>query len=302
MKPALSLYPHISSYPVLMLLGFFFGWLLARRRAALFGIEPRHLDNLALILPIAGIFGARFFARLFYADLSLWQALKIWEGDGLVFYGGFIFGATAVLAYGLTRRLRLIGLLDCVAPSVALGLAFGRIGCFMAGCCWGDVCLPADQLTHLNQPTAAQVQTIPALSTPAWPLAVQFPQKSAVFRQHLKHGLVAESATTSAPVHPVQLYESAFAFLLCFLLYRVGRPLRPGNISLALLFGYAVIRFATEFLRADNTPGLWGLTFSQHVSLGILFFATLALLLRPLIAKYWAPAATAPYKSRPAIG
>ena len=65
MKPALLLYPHISSYPVLLLLGFFFGWLLARGRAQWFGIEKRHLDNIALVLPIAGLFGARFFARLF---------------------------------------------------------------------------------------------------------------------------------------------------------------------------------------------------------------------------------------------
>jgi prolipoprotein diacylglyceryltransferase len=70
MKPALSLYPHISSYPVLMLLGFFCGWLLARRRAHSFGIPRHHLDNIALLLPIAGLFGARFlrvcFTRSFH--------------------------------------------------------------------------------------------------------------------------------------------------------------------------------------------------------------------------------------------
>ena len=57
MKPALFLYPHVSSYPVLLLSGFFCGWLLARSRARFYGILPRDLDNICLLLPIAGLFG-----------------------------------------------------------------------------------------------------------------------------------------------------------------------------------------------------------------------------------------------------
>src|SRR5688572_20687628 len=103
MKPALLLYPHISSYPVLLLLGFFFGWLLARARADRYGIFRREIDNISLLLPLAGLFGARLFARLFYAKLPPLEALKVWEGDGLVFYGGFLFGALAVILYGSFR-------------------------------------------------------------------------------------------------------------------------------------------------------------------------------------------------------
>src|SRR5688500_4565499 len=114
MKPALLLYPHISAYPVLLLLGFFFGWLLCRSRAERYGIGKNHLDNIALLLPITGLFGARLFARLFYAKLPLLEALKVWEGDGLVFYGGFIVSALAVIVYGLVRKLQLVRLLDCV--------------------------------------------------------------------------------------------------------------------------------------------------------------------------------------------
>src|SRR5678815_3614998 len=122
MKPALFTYPYISSYPVLMLLGFFFGWLLARRRAGFYNIRVKDLDNIALILPIAGLFGARFFARLFYAKLPFLESLKFWEGDGLVFYGGFLFCIGTILIYGAVRRLNLVvRLCDCLAPSAALG-------------------------------------------------------------------------------------------------------------------------------------------------------------------------------------
>src|SRR4051794_756581 len=141
MKPTLLFYPHVSSYGVMMLLGFVAGWLLARSRASRYGIFKNHLDNLALVLPLAGLFGARLFARLFYAKLPLLEALKVWEGDGLVFYGGFIFGIASVIAYGLAKKVNLVALMDCCAPSVALGLAFGRVGCFLGGCCFGDVCV-----------------------------------------------------------------------------------------------------------------------------------------------------------------
>lgn len=302
MKPALLLYPHISSYPVLLLLGFFFGWLLARSRANFFGIEKRHLDNIALILPIAGLFGARFFARLFYAKLGFWEALKVWEGDGLVFYGGFIFGAASVLAYGITRRVRLLPLLDCLAPSIALGLAFGRIGCFMAGCCWGDACLSSNQAANISELQVRQrIQTLPSISTASMPLAVQFPARSAPFKQHLQYGLVPLGATFSAPVHPVQLYESALALALCGLLH-FARRRRPGGITIAFLLGYAFIRFCTEFLRADNQLAYWGLTFSQTVSLGIAALALICLWVRARAPKSLVPAAPTPCKPHPAIG
>src|SRR5688572_20685087 len=233
MKPALLLYPHISSYPVLLLLGFFFGWLLARSRARFYGILPRDLDNIGLILPIAGLFGARLFARLFYAKLPLLEALKVWEGDGLVFYGGFLFGIGAVLLYGFCRKIRLLNLADCLAPSVALGLAFGRVGCFLAGCCWGDVCVDRDQLVAIQDPPVVQrVHTVPAISGTGWLLAVQFPQKADAFKQHARLGLVTGADAKSLPVHPVQLYEAVLAAGLCvYLCLRSKITRSPGDTA-----------------------------------------------------------------------
>jgi phosphatidylglycerol:prolipoprotein diacylglycerol transferase len=266
-----------------MLLGFFFGWLLARKRAERYGIQRRDLDNIALILPIAGLFGARFFARLFYAKLPLVEALKVWEGDGLVFYGGFIFGVGAVLLYGAARRMGLIRLLDCLAPSAALGLAFGRVGCFLAGCCWGDLCATSGQLAAVNDATVLrQVQTIPAISQSSWPMAVRFPERSEPFRQHVKLGLVEKGEARSLPVHPVQLYEAMLAGALCVFLALRGIAHKPGSIALMLLVGYAVIRFGTEYLRADNKIYGWGMTFSQVVSVYILIGSAALAALREL--------------------
>ena len=286
MKPALLLSPHISSYSALLLLGFVFGWWLARKRSRFYGIAPRHLDNIGLIVPIAGLFGARFFARLFYAKLPLFEALKVWEGDGLVFYGGFLFGMGSVLVYGLLRRIDLRALVDCVAPSVALGLAFGRIGCFLAGCCWGDICANTEQFTAIRDPQAlSRIHTLPAISAANWPLAVRFPEKSDAFKQHAKLGLLEPAATKSAPVHPVQLYEAALAAGLClFLCAASKRTRRTGDIALAMLAGYAIIRFGTEFLRADNKVFALGLTFSQVVSIWILLVTALLALLRSIFA------------------
>lgn len=281
MKPALLLYPYVSSYSVLMLVGFVAGWILSRSRADLYGIRKQHLDNIALILPVAGLFGARFFARLFYAKLPLLEALKVWEGDGLVFYGGFFFGFGAVLCYGLARRIQLARLFDCLAPGLALGLAFGRVGCFLAGCCWGDVCLDRSGLAKLDPAVSHQIQTLPAISSAGWPLAVRFPSKSDAYKQQAKLDLLDSSEPRSFPVHPVQLYEGALAAGLCFFLARRFRGHHaPGNAALGMLLGYAVIRFGTEFLRADNKLYDWGLTFSQVVSVEILLFCLAAVSLR----------------------
>ena len=304
MKPALVQFPHISSYPVLLLLGFFFGWLLARSRAKRFSLAGSHLDNIALLLSVAGLFGARLFARLFYEKAPFLEALQVWKGDGLVFYGGFIFGMLAVFAYGFIRRVPLIRLADCLAPSVALGLAFGRVGCFLAGCCWGDVCVEPSRLSAIDDPAAvARIQTLPALSPPGSPFAVTFPARSDVTEQHIKLGLISTGSQRSLPVHPVQLYEAVLAAILSALLHFASRgPSAPGLASIALLLGYAFIRFCTEFFRADNKLYAGDFTFSQTVSLWMAAACLLLLAARKLIRRAPAPAAAVPYKPHPASG
>jgi phosphatidylglycerol---prolipoprotein diacylglyceryl transferase len=269
--------PHIGAYSTWLLLGLFGGYLLARRHAVRNGVKGSHLDNLILLVSVTSLFGARFFSWWFYfpPGISLWKALTA-SGGGMVFYGGMIFGMAAVIFYSRVARLSLGQVMDVCAPGLALGLAFGRVGCFMAGCCWGDLCVGPEEMAKLpSSQTAWQVQTVPAISPAGFPLAVQFPRDAGAYEQHRKLGLIGGAAERSRPVHPVQLYEAAMALALCFALHRwFNRRAWHGQVACALALGYAAIRFITEFLRGDNAPAYWGFTLSQVISL---VMATVAL-------------------------
>jgi phosphatidylglycerol:prolipoprotein diacylglycerol transferase len=304
MKPALLSFPHISSYSVLLLAAFFFGWVLARRRAAAFGIRKSDLDNITLIIPLAGLFGARLFARLFYEKAPLFEAIQVWKGDGLVFYGGFLACLAAIAAYAAARRVRWVALADCLAPSFLLGLALGRVGCFLAGCCWGDLCATPMQAAKAGDPAAiARIHTWPSLSGSGWPLAVTFPGKSDPAKQHVRLGLIDGGAERSLPVHPVQLYEALLAASLAWLLHRASRSQSaPGLVSVAACLGYAWLRFCTEFLRADNKLYAGEFTFSQVVSLWIAGTCLLLLAVRATILKRQARGEAVPCTPHPASG
>lgn len=275
MHPILFQPLHIAWYPALMILGFFFAWRLIRSRARAAGIEPRHTENLVLWLLITTLVSARLAARMFYMpDVSFFDAFKVWRGGGLVFYGGFIAGIVTTLVYARANKLPLARFLDVCAPGVAVGLAFGRLGCFMAGCCFGDICT-ANQTLALDPAREYQVRTVPALS-PAF-LGVQFPKKSDAFRQHQKLGLLEPGSQKSLPVHAVQIYEAIIAGLIAVWLHR-RKAQFAGEISIRLLAGYAAARFALEFFRADNQPIYWGMTISQVTSVGLIAIAILAAL------------------------
>ncbi len=256
-----------------MLLALVAGYLISRWRAPKIGIAGAHIDNLTLLIAISSLFGARFFSWLFEfpEGISLWQALTT-AGGGMVFYGGMIFGVLAAVGYAACTCMSLGNLMDACAPGLALGLAIGRIGCFMAGCCWGDLCITNQQASAMSDPAVLrQVRTIPLLSPNHFPFAVHFPKDAGAYEQHRELGLIGKDATESLPVHPVQLYETAMAFALCIYLSRAFKRRQwEGQIVWQFMFGYGVIRFSLEFLRADNPAAFAGLTLSQLISLGMI--------------------------------
>jgi phosphatidylglycerol---prolipoprotein diacylglyceryl transferase len=291
MHPVLFEPLHIEWYTALLLFGFFCAWLLLRKRCDAAKIGVRHADNLVLLLLISGLVGGRLAARMFYMpNVSFVDSFKIWQGGGLVFYGGFVAGVITAIVYARVKRLPMAKFLDACAPPVLVGLSLGRVGCFMAGCCYGDICLPAGQQLALEPAREYQVRTVPVLS-PAF-LGVQFPKKSDAYAQHSKLGLLESGATKSLPVHAVQLYEALIAMALAIWLHR-RKPLFNGEIAIRLLAGYSVARFVLEFFRGDNRPIYWGMTISQVTSLILLAIA--------IIAAVWrARAAATPYIPRPA--
>ncbi len=242
-------------HPILIDLGFFqlptYGVLLAtavllalwtlRLRADRAGMDGAHLVDFALWLVIWALIGAKLL--LIFVELPRYlrdpaSLVGVFRAGG-VFLGGFI--AALIAAVVLLRRYKLAALptFDVIVPSLALGHAIGRVGCLMAGCCWGAACDLPWAITYTD-PIAAQ-----RLGTP------------------LHH-----------PLHPFPIYEALFnlgLYLLLTSLFR--RRLAAGRVFATYLVLYGLGRFALEWTRGDAARGfVFGgiLSTSQLISLGLL--------------------------------
>ena len=134
----------IHWYGVMVALGFLVALWAASRRGVLDGFTPDQILDLGPWLIVGGIVGGRTlyvatFWREQFADKPFWEVFMIQHG-GLVFYGGFIGASLAGVLYGRLKKLQIWKLFDAIAPSIALGYAFGRIGCLLNGCCYGRAC------------------------------------------------------------------------------------------------------------------------------------------------------------------
>jgi phosphatidylglycerol:prolipoprotein diacylglycerol transferase len=252
--PFTDLHLPIFSYGFMLMVGFMMGLWVVRRKAFQEGMNIERISDLCLTVLISSIFGARLFFVLHhykdYASQPL-EVFKLFKG-GLSFYGGF-FAAIATGALACRRwNLPPLKLMDMMAVALALGLAFGRIGCFLNGCCFGD---PAPGL--------------------AW--AVAFPKTvdaqknidgSPPFLHHLEMGWVGFADPYSLPVHPTQLYEALWALVMFLVLdgfYKYKK--RDGELVLLFCILYAPMRFFFEILRDDSEAVLAGLTMSQVVGI-----------------------------------
>ena len=138
-----------------------------------------------------------------------------------MFYGGLIGALVAAVVLLRRYRLPFFEVADVLAPSVALGHFFGRLGCFSAGCCYGRSCSPAWGVVF-SHPLAAEISGTPL----------------------------------GVPLVPTQLYEAAFNLAnYAFLAWLFRRRLRPGSVLAAYLIGYGVARFVIEFFRGDADRG-----------------------------------------------
>ena len=197
---------HLQMYGLMLALGFVSCYFLARRLARLTGRDPGEVDTLIMVAAIGGVVGARAvyvaqnWGELFANDPL--AAFMLWRG-GLVFYGGFAVAALGIVAYGLLRREPLRRLLDFCVVFVPLGHAFGRLGCFFHGCCFGGVGGGA--------------------------LGVCFPHGSPAWQHQVSKGLIGPYAPQALPVWPTQLIEAAGCALLfvALLVFGVVMAVRP---------------------------------------------------------------------------
>lgn len=247
----------LFGYGLMLMLAFLGAMTLAARRAAKERLDPEVVYDLALWVFLGGLIGARLFYVVQYWGErvhSLVDVIKIWEG-GIVLYGSLIGATVGLFAYWLLRRFPLLPTLDAIAPSLALGVALGRFGCFLNGCCYGDRC---------NLP---------------W--AVRFPKNSPPWADQAREGLISGTAALSLPVHPTQIYSSIDGLILLALLtafYPLRR--RDGEVMALLLLTYPLSRFLIEWLRNDESVFFAGMTISQAISvvllgIGIVFWAWL---------------------------
>jgi phosphatidylglycerol:prolipoprotein diacylglycerol transferase len=123
----------------MLLIGFILGYWLAIKRAEKYSIPKPALLDLSLYLLLGGIIGGRFVYVLLnwrYYLHNPFQIIAIWNG-GLSFYGSLGAGVLTAIAFARRRNINFWHLADLLTPSLALGYAFGRIGCFLNGCCYG---------------------------------------------------------------------------------------------------------------------------------------------------------------------
>lgn len=224
----------------------------------LLAVRESRRRNLGFILPpqtgVWALAGALVGAKLFWAVQNApasdwWRALLLWEG-GLVFYGGLLGGVLASWVYFRRVGIPFLPAADTMAPYVALGEAFTRIGCFLNGCCWG------------------------AVTSKPW--GVRFPSGCAAFEHAAASGLLSADGSRTVPLHPTQLYM-VLGLLVVFVLVKavLARQRVHGRALAAYLAAYAVWRGTVEVFRDDTPRYACGMTPAQVISLVLLVAAAL---------------------------
>ena len=177
-------------------------------------------------------------------DCFAWA--EFWNG-GLAYYGGLVLATGTGIAFLRRERFPLGKGVDIVGAVMPLGIFFGRLGCFLGGCCFG---LPTDG-----------------------PFGLSFPGSSPASYEQFEQGLLRDKLLPSLPVHPTQLYEAlgCLAIAAWLLGFAHGRKRFDGQVLLSFLIAYAVLRFGIEYLRADDRGALFGLSTSQLIGLAIVF-------------------------------
>lgn len=246
-----------SSFSASLLLACVGALLLTIWRARREKLNPETVVELAVWLMSGGFIGARLLYLVSHPQTvhGLLDVFKVWQG-GIVFYGCIIGGLIGSCLYWVKHPFPFRPMADAVAPSLVLGSAIGRVGCFLNGCCFGAV-------SHV-------------------PWAVSYPVGSLPWARHVKAGLIPITALHSLPLHPTQLYSALDALLILALLTAYyPRRRRDGEVMALLMLTYPVARFLTEALRSDEPAVLAGLSMSQIISLvvfvsGLIFWRHLS--------------------------
>lgn len=221
------------------------------------GADDAGLD-LALTLAIGGIVGSKLLHAVveherFLADPSAFLSLR----EAGVFYGALLGGGLAVVLRAKQKGWSLAAAADALAPTWAIGHGVLRVGCFLAGCCYG---VPSSY-------------------------GVRFPSNSAAYTSLLAHDPSWLDGGQTVPLFPIQLVEAAFELLLGGALWTLlSRRVPRGAPALVYVAAYAAFRFASEHVRGDpeRGAGALGLVSTTQLISALLFVAAIVGLARLL--------------------
>jgi phosphatidylglycerol:prolipoprotein diacylglycerol transferase len=227
----------VYTYGVLLAAAYLLGLKLAMVRAKARGLDPNRALDLGIAIIISALVGAKLLLLLVDFDRFRQNPSDLFSivRSGGVFYGGLIAAVAVAFWYMWRHRMPLWTTCDVFAPGIALGHAVGRLGCLMAGCCYGRPTTVPWAITFTNPAAAANVGT---------PLGIA--------------------------LHPTQLYEAAAEALILVLLLvteKKGRPFE-GRTFWSYMVLYGVSRFVIEFFRGDERGIVFStISTSQFISL-----------------------------------
>jgi phosphatidylglycerol---prolipoprotein diacylglyceryl transferase len=253
----------VHTYGVLIATAFLVAMQLAGRAAGRAGLDRERVMDLCFWILLAAMVGSRaLFIIVNWGEYARdpGSIFAFWKG-GLVFYGGFIGAVLASIWYMRKHGMSFFPYADAIIPSVALGHAIGRLGCFAAGCCWGAACDP-----HLT-----------------W--AARFPPESLAYQTQVANHVIQAGALSTIAIHPTQLYEALgeLGIFVALTLWQSRKRFHGELLALYLVL-YAPLRALIETMRGDEERGRvfnflgplargawWNLSTSELIS--VLIFA-----------------------------
>lgn len=221
----------IHGYGLMIGIGVIVALVVAAKRAKKRGLDTDFVYGLGLITLVFGFIGAKLLYCIVEIEAFLNEPMQVLSGSGFVLYGGIIGGILAAMVYCKYKKVNFFEYFDLAVPSVAIAQGFGRIGCFLAGCCYGretDSCI-----------------------------GIMFHNSSI--------------APNGIKLIPTQVFSSAGNFLIALVLLLYARKNRKtGKVGALYLILYSVGRFIIEFFRNDYRGNVGVLSTSQFISLLIL--------------------------------
>lgn len=230
----------IHGYGLMIGLGFFAGVILATKLCKIMGLNDDHFINMAICVLLFGFAGGKLLFIIVECENFFEDPLAALGSSGFVVYGGIITGILSAMIYCRINKLSILSYIDVLAPCAALNQGFGRLGCLMAGCCYG------------RETTG--------------PLYLVFPE-----------GCLAPAGVHLFPSQILSAIANLFSAAILIVILKKTKT-RGFTLSMYLLF-YSVGRFLIEFTRNDPRGSVGALSTSQFISIFIFILAIVSIFL-----------------------